>query len=142
MKKPLALIVGEDTYLNWVFDLTLQRDYATETLTDGKAAQIRLAQVAPEIIVLDLDPPALRGSEIVRQLQNDPRFRTTSFFVCTSDARQANRLREVAAIVLLKPLGICQFREIYGQFISGKRKIFAVGWEINRQPSVYTTVGS
>jgi DNA-binding response OmpR family regulator len=54
MSHPLALIIEDDPQLSQIFSVTLQSEFTVETIADGNQALARLAQVVPDIIILDL----------------------------------------------------------------------------------------
>ena len=112
MSKPFALIVEDDPQLSQIFTLTLKADFATETITDGQAALSRLAEIVPELVVLDLNLPGVSGKDILRQIRTDARLSKTKVILATADERQAEFLDAEADIVLLKPVSPLQLREI------------------------------
>lgn len=112
MTKPLALIVEDDPGLSQIFSMALQDDFDTEAVSDGYAAQARLAQVVPAVVVLDLHIPGPSGATIFDLLRGDARFAKTRTIVSTADANEAELLRDRADIVLLKPVSPIQLREL------------------------------
>jgi CheY-like chemotaxis protein len=112
MIKPLALIVEDDPALSQIFSLALAGEFDTEAVTDGYAAQARLAKMVPAVVVLDLHIPGPSGASIIDLLHADARFAMTRTILSTADANEAERLRDQADIVLLKPVSPIQLREL------------------------------
>ncbi len=110
--RPIALIVEDDPRLSQIFSVTLQNDFETEAVTDGGAALVRLAQVEPALIVLDLHLPGTSGQDVLAHIRADQRLSKAKVIVATADERQANTLWDVADIVLLKPISPMQLREL------------------------------
>jgi DNA-binding response OmpR family regulator len=111
--KPLALIIEDDFDLSEIFSTALQRDgFETEIVRDGKTAIDRLAGIAPAVILLDLNLPHVDGATILQNIHATKHFAKTSVIVTTADAQQADGLRGNADLVLLKPIGIGQLREL------------------------------
>ena len=111
MTKPLALIVEDDPQLSQIFTLTLSELFETEAITDGAQALVRLADVVPHLVVLDINLPGASGVQILHSIRADSRFNSTRVILATADSRQADELQDKADIVLLKPVSISQLRE-------------------------------
>jgi CheY-like chemotaxis protein len=112
MTNPLALIVEDDPQLSQIFLLTLCELFEVEAVTDGAQALVRLSEVAPHLVVLDINLPGVSGSKILHFIRADSRFASTRVILATADARQANDLQDKADIVLLKPISIKQLRDL------------------------------
>ena len=113
MNKPLALIIEDDFDLSEIFSAALQRgEFETEIVRDGKAAMERIKGVPPAIIILDLNLPYVDGTTILRQIKATQSFSKTAVIVTTADAQQADFLRGIADLVLLKPVSIDQLHEL------------------------------
>lgn len=113
MSKPLAIIIEDDPDLSEIFSVSLRSGgFDTEMIRDGQAALDRLKGTPPAIIVLDLHLPRVDGATILNQIHNDSRFEKTAVIVSTADAQLADGLRSKADLVLLKPVGVDQLREL------------------------------
>jgi DNA-binding response OmpR family regulator len=112
MTKPLVLIVEDDPQLSRIFTLTLSESFETETVTDGAQALIRLSEVVPHLVVLDINLPGASGAQILHSIRADARFEKTRVILATADSRQAEQLQDKADIVLLKPISVTQLREL------------------------------
>jgi len=111
MKKPLALIIEDDPQLSRIFALTLSDLFETESIGDGSQALVRLFEIVPQLIILDINLPGVSGAEILSTIHNDKRFHATRIILATADSRQADVLRDQADIVLLKPISTIQLRD-------------------------------
>jgi len=112
MTKPFVLIVEDDPQLSQIFSVTLQTEFKIEALSDGSAALARLAEVIPDIVVLDLHLPGKSGKDLLYSIRADPRLAKCRVILATADARQADELTNDADIVLLKPVSPVQLREM------------------------------
>lgn len=114
MTKNLALVIEDDEDLSEIFTRALeQAGFTVETIRDGKAAQQRLGEDAvPIVIALDLHLPYVDGATLLKQIKADERFGRTRVILTTADAVQAEFLREMATIVLVKPISFSQLRDI------------------------------
>jgi len=111
MSKPLAFVVEDDPQLSRIFTLTLSEAFETEAITDGTQALIRLSEVVPHLVVLDINLPGASGAKILHSIRADTRLDATRVILATANPRQADELRDKADIVLLKPVSISQLRD-------------------------------
>lgn len=113
MNKPLALVIEDDPDLSEIFSVALRGGgFETEIIRDGQVAIDRLAGDAPAVIVLDLHLPHVDGATILQKIHANERFAKTAVIVTTADAQLADGLRGKADLVLLKPVGVDQLREL------------------------------
>jgi CheY-like chemotaxis protein len=112
MTNPLAFIVEDDPQLSQIFLLTLSELFEVEAITDGAQALVRLADVVPALVILDINLPGVSGAKILHIIRADPRFDSTRVILATADSRQADELQDKADIVLLKPISITQLRDL------------------------------
>jgi two-component system response regulator AdeR len=117
MTKPLAFVVEDDPQLSQIFTLTLNELYETEAITDGSQALVRLSQIIPHLVVLDINLPGASGTEILHSIRADSRLDSTRVILATADSHMADELREKADIVLLKPISIAQLRDLARRLI-------------------------
>lgn len=111
MNRPLALIVEDDPQLNQIFCLTLEPSFEIESFADGAQAIVRLSEVVPQVIVLDINLPGASGAQVLKAIRDDVRLRTTRVILATANTQEAEILRDQSDIVLLKPISPTQLRE-------------------------------
>jgi CheY-like chemotaxis protein len=112
MTRPLALVAEDDEDLAAIFMQALDEvGFETELVWAGDTALARLAEVVPNLIVLDLHLPHVLGTEILAQIHADPRLANTRVIVATADARMAEVLHNQADMVLVKPVSYNQLRD-------------------------------
>jgi DNA-binding response OmpR family regulator len=112
MTKPLAIVIEDDPQLSQIFMLTLNELYETEAITDGAQALVRLSEVVPHLVVLDINLPGASGTQILSVIRADSRYDATRVILATANSHIANELREKADIVLLKPVSVGQLRDL------------------------------
>ena len=116
-KKPLAYIVEDYRDTVTIFKGALEMaGYEVEAAYDGAVAQKRLTEIVPALIVLDLHIPSVSGDIILHQIRADERLKETRVFLATADANMAAQLRDDAELVLLKPIGFSQLKELAERF--------------------------
>lgn len=112
-ENPLALIIEDDPNLAFIFSKSLEyAEFRTETIRDGGAALVRLKEVVPHIIVLDLHLPTVSGREILNHIRTDARLAKAHVILATADPLQANELQDDVDIVLVKPISFNQLRDL------------------------------
>lgn len=120
-KSSTALIIEDDPDLIHIFARALELSgYQTSTVGDGEAAMKLLAEVVPDIVVLDLHLPGVSGSKILQTIREDGRLSHTRVILATADYRTADDLRDAADLVLLKPISFKQLRDLSARFLQLK----------------------
>jgi len=113
MTNPLALIVEDDKKLATIFAEALHAaNFETEIIQDGSTALERLAKIVPKIVLLDLHLPFVSGKDILHRIRADTRLTNTRVMLTTADPLMAENLRDVADLVLLKPISFSQLRDL------------------------------
>lgn len=110
---PSALIIEDDAKISTIFAEALKTvEYETEIIQDGQIALDRLAEMTPDVVVLDLHLPHVSGPNILRQIRAESRFAKTRVMVVTADSALADSLEDEADLVLLKPISFNQLRDL------------------------------
>ena len=117
--KPLALIIEDNQDQNLVFTTALnQAGFETESILEGSAAQVRLTEVIPEVVVLDLHIPGVSGETLLRQIRSDKRLKGVRVMLATADASLAKDLQSQADFVLLKPISFSQLSKLATRLVA------------------------
>jgi DNA-binding response OmpR family regulator len=124
----LALIVEDDKDAAFIFAKALQdAGFECEIVRAGDKALMRLAGPVPAIVVLDLDLPGVPGEAILHQLRADVRLDETCVIVATAYPDLATNLKGEADLVLLKPVGYSQLRDLVVMWKSRSRAAWSLG---------------
>jgi DNA-binding response OmpR family regulator len=108
-----ALIVEDETDLAIIFSKALQEaGFETQIVRAGDTALMWLTSTTPQIVVLDLHLPRVSGEEVLEQIRADERLAATKVIIATADPRMAETLQDRADLVLLKPIGFSQLRDL------------------------------
>ncbi len=106
---PLALIIEDDEDMGMIFAAAMRKaGYESEVIADGQSAMNRLAESAPDIVVLDLHLPKISGPEILKYIRGDERLQQTKVIITTADPHLADTLRKDVSFVLDKPVSFKQ----------------------------------
>ena len=113
MPKNLALVIEDDVDLSEIFTKALDAaGFEVEKILDGGIAQQRLKETVPNVIVLDLHLPHVDGPTLLKQIHADKRLKKTRVIIATADNVQAEFYRDMATIVMVKPISFSQLRDI------------------------------
>jgi PAS domain S-box-containing protein len=108
-----ALIVEDDADLAAIFAEALKSaGFEPQVIRDGAIAQRRIKEMTPHIIILDLHLPHVDGSTLLTQIRSDGALKGTIVIVATADALMGELYRDVADIVLIKPISFIQLRDL------------------------------
>lgn len=113
MSDPLAVIIEDDPIIADIFSTALAKaSFNTLVISDGQDALDRLPKLAPALILLDLHLPSVPGIRVLQAIRAEPSLRGTRVIVTSADATQTQFLRDEADLVLTKPIGFNQLREV------------------------------
>ena len=118
MKKPFALIIEDHLASAEFFATALSESgFETEIIRSGQDAISRLSEIVPDLIILDLNLPGVHGSEILKAVRRDARLADTRVIVATTHWQGAEEVEQEADLVILKPVGYEQLRDLASRFL-------------------------
>jgi DNA-binding response OmpR family regulator len=110
---PVALIIEDDVDLASIFAESLQAaQFKTEIIADGAAAQARLQEFVPQLVVLDLHLPHVSGETLLRQIRATPALARVKVVIASADPITADMLSPESDLVLVKPVSFSQLRDL------------------------------
>jgi len=113
MAEKLAMVVEDETDLRNFFCLILQEaGFRTVPARSAKTALKLLNEHVPDLITLDLRLPDGSGQEILQAVRNTPVLANTKVAVMTAFPDDLDDLEEKADLVLVKPIGFAQLRDL------------------------------
>jgi DNA-binding response OmpR family regulator len=113
MSLPLALILEDDPKLSELYETILKQcQYETKIIESGQEAQDSLKTIVPSLILLDIHLPYVSGMELLKQIQANDNFSSTTVIVMTADLYTVKELAGHVEHVLLKSHGITHLRDI------------------------------
>jgi DNA-binding response OmpR family regulator len=111
MSNPLALIIEDVQNLADIFSLAIQAaGFETEIVPDGQLAMNRLAEITPDLVLLDLNLPYVSGVDILKYIRADQRLSEIKVILATAQDRLAEELNDMADLTLIKPISPEQLR--------------------------------
>lgn len=121
MSRHLALVVEDEAELAEIFARALaEAGFVSEITIDGDAALSWLSSTKPDLVILDLALPGAQGEDILDHIRTDPRLADTKVIVATAYGELAEPLKEKADVVLIKPIGFAQLRELAARLRLGE----------------------
>lgn len=110
---PIQVMIVEDeaTLLELLSYNFEKRGYAVESYTDGNAAETRLKEHVPDLLILDWMLPGVSGIELCRRLRQKPRTRALPLIMLSARRDKADVLRGLdngADDYLVKPFSISE----------------------------------
>lgn len=113
MSNNFALVIEDNADLSEIFSRALQvAGFEVEPIQDGLIAQARLKETIPNVVVLDMHLPGVDGPTLLKQIHADERLRKTRIIIATADSAKAEHYRNMATIVLIKPITFSSLRDI------------------------------
>lgn len=108
-----ALIIEDNEELNALFTEAIQESgFVTVSVLDGEEAELRLAEIVPQLILLDLHLPYISGADLLLAIRQDPRLTDAIVVVASADGTWSGIVGEQADFVLNKPVSYMQLRDI------------------------------
>lgn len=126
----VSILIVEDNERNMRLMRLLLRPLAYDLIeaTSGKEALAALADVVPDIILVDIQLPDIDGLEITRRLRTEARFVATPIIALTAYAMPGDREMFLAAGCtgyVAKPIDTRAFPEIIASYLGGGRDTIA-----------------
>jgi len=111
-----ALVIEDSEDVAFLFaEAAREAGYRTEIVRSGDEALARLETVTPHLVILDLHLPRVPGTKVLEHIRATPRLAGIQVIIATADSRLADTLHNDADIVLLKPIGFNQLRDLAGR---------------------------
>lgn len=103
-----AFIIEDNLEIADIYAITVEfSGYDVEVIPDGKDALTRLEELAPDLIILDMNLPGVSGHYIYKYLRSDSRFDNTRVIISTANSLVAGMLGQElhpSDYILLKPV--------------------------------------
>ena len=120
MHKPTALVIEDDRDMANIFAVVLRTAGVEAKIAyAGDEALAWLADLAPDLVLLDLHIPRPSGVDIVHRIRGDERLSGTQIVVVTGDPRAAEDIQHEADLVLIKPVSFDQLQSLVTRLIPG-----------------------
>ncbi len=115
--RPVLIIEDDEDAAEIFAEALAEAGFTPEIVNDGKQALARLHIVRPVIVTLDLHLPSVSGQAILQRIRSDAQLADIKIIVTTADSLMADSLRHDADLVLLKPIGYAQLRDLSSRLV-------------------------
>ncbi|MEM6529314.1 MAG: response regulator, partial [Chloroflexota bacterium] len=85
---------------------------------NGPKAMAELFNGLPDLILLDLHLPGMRGDDLLKQIEQDYGLDGTRVIVATGDPALGETLEGKVTLVLKKPLGFSHLQQVAHQILA------------------------
>jgi DNA-binding response OmpR family regulator len=110
---PIAFIIEDDVLVLPIYQAAIQDAlYEVFAFQNGASALEQLNVMNPVLVILDMRLPGVPGINILQMIKSEERFENTRVIVVSADTTLTEYIREKADLVLLKPVGYNQLREL------------------------------
>ena len=94
LAKPVILVVEDEAPLLTLLRYNLEKQgFRVEEAADGQEALLRVAEIKPDLILLDWMLPALSGLEVCRQIRRRPATRDLPIIMVTARTEDQDAVR-------------------------------------------------
>lgn len=91
------LVVDDEPFNIELISGLLPKEYAVNTASNGKEALIKVNEMLPDLILLDIIMPELNGYEVCRRLKNDEKTMFIPIVMVTSLTEKEDRIKAIEA---------------------------------------------
>jgi len=121
-----VLVVDDDRVIQQLLEVNLQLEGydVVATASDGREALDKIAELKPDLVILDVMMPKMDGLEVCRHLKADPKLASIPVILLSARAQDLD-IREGIEIganaYLTKPFDPVELLEVVGRLLSGAR---------------------
>lgn len=94
-----TIVVADDNPVSreLIHEILKSPDRLIIEASDGRDALLKIEETNPDLVLLDIQMPALDGFGVLQQLRSDPRFRKLRVAALTAFAMKGDQERALAA---------------------------------------------
>ncbi len=120
------LIVEDEPNIVISLEFLMKREgFEVEVAADGEAALKAVAELAPDLVLLDIMLPKINGFEVCQKLRADPRWRGVKIVMLTAKGRETEITKGLALgadLYVTKPFStkelVAQVKQLLGSGVS------------------------
>jgi two-component system, cell cycle response regulator DivK len=128
---PKKIFIVEDNELNRKLfcDLLASQGYLVYHTDDGHRAAEYIAQVLPDLVLMDIQLPGVSGLDITRTIKANPQTATVPVIAVTAFAMKGDEEKIMAggcSAYIAKPINIHHFLAVVQQFVGDQENAAAL----------------
>ena len=128
MSLPHLLLVDDSESVLAFEKAALAGHYLVSTATNGRDALVKVAQLKPAAVLLDLSMPEMDGDEVLAQMQRDPQLAVIPVIIVSSEKQRAEAcLKGGARAFLAKPIRAQDLLPLVGKVLDDTRRAQRAG---------------
>ncbi|MDZ3832099.1 MAG: response regulator [Sphingopyxis sp.] len=119
MGKTILVVEDNELNLRLFCDLLNAHGYSAHAVRDGRDALARAREIAPDLIIMDIQLPHVSGLELIGQMKSDLTLRAVPIMAVTAYAGKGDeeQIRAAGAEAYVsKPISVIKFIESVGVF--------------------------
>jgi DNA-binding response OmpR family regulator len=98
MSDKTILVVDDEPFILRALTFVLNREgYSTASATNGEEAMLRMREIHPRLVFLDVMMPKKNGFEVCREARADPELSKTRIILLTAKGQESDRAKGLAA---------------------------------------------
>lgn len=114
MGKTILVVEDNELNLRLFCDLLNAHGYSAHPVRDGRDALAKAREIAPDLIIMDIQLPHVSGMELIERLKGDDALRLIPIMAVTAYAARGDeeRIRAAGAEAYVsKPISVIRFIE-------------------------------
>lgn len=119
MGKTILVVEDNELNLRLFCDLLNAHGYHAHPVRDGRDCLTKAREVAPDLIIMDIQLPHVSGLDLIAQLKADPALKAVPVMAVTAYAGKGDedQIRAAGAEAYVsKPISVIKFIESVGAF--------------------------
>jgi len=125
---PHLLLVDDSESVLAFEKAALAGHYVVSTAVNGRDALVKVAQLRPAAVLLDLSMPEMDGDEVLAQMQQDPQLARVPVVIVSSEKQRAEAcLKGGARAFLAKPIRAQDLLALVGKVLDDTRRAERAG---------------
>src|SRR3546814_5049894 len=98
MGKTILVVEDNELNLRLFCDLLNAHGYSAHPVRDGRDALAKAREVAPDLIIMDIQLPHVSGLDLIRQMKTDPALRPVPIMAVTRSEEHTSELQSLMRI--------------------------------------------
>jgi len=103
----ILLVDDSKTELHFLSDVLVRNGFSVRTAENGDEALRRIAELKPDLILMDVVMPGQNGFQLTRTITRDPQYADVPVIMCTSKSQETDkvwRMPQGARDYVVKPV--------------------------------------
>jgi twitching motility two-component system response regulator PilH len=103
----ILLVDDSKTELHFLSDVLVRNGFSVRTAENGDEALRRIAELKPDLILMDVVMPGQNGFQLTRTITRDPQYADVPVIMCTSKSQETDKvwgMRQGARDYVVKPV--------------------------------------